>query len=77
MEIKHVINLFNNRKTFFNEHPEAYRFLKENFSQKQEVGSSIEIKIVGVDGVEKSTSIKLMESDMPFMDSLSGVLREK
>lgn len=77
MEIKHVINLFNNRKTFFNAHPEAYRFLKENFSQKQEVGSSIEIKIVGVDGAEKSTSIKLMESDMPFMDSLSGVLREK
>lgn len=77
VNIKDVINLLQNKKHFFNGHPDVYRFIIDNFGTKQEAGTVVEMKVIKPSGEEVSTSMKFKETDMPFLDSVSNILSEK
>lgn len=77
VNIKDVINLLQNKKHFFNGHPDTYRFIIDNFGTKQEVGTVIEMKVIKPSGEEASTSMKFTETDMPFLDSVGNLLNDK
>lgn len=72
-----LLSLFKNRKSFFNNHPDAYRFMKQQLGAKQMPGTMIHISISTPDGMEAGTSLTLDETDMPFMDAVTNLLNEK
>lgn len=76
IKLQKLITLFNERKTFFNNHPDTYRFMRDTLGRKMPEGTCIEIS-VKVPGEEKvSTEINIDKTDKKFVDSLSDILKE-
>ena len=66
--------LFNERKTFFNNHPESYQFMRKTFEKKLPVGTEIEIIVKTPEGEVSFTTMEIQEIDKKFVDSLSDIL---
>ena len=66
--------LFNERKNFFNNHPESYQFMRKTFEKKLPVGTEIEIIVKTPEGEVSSTTMEIQEIDKKFVDSLSDIL---
>lgn len=45
IKLQKLITLFNERKNFFNNHPDTYRFIKNTFGNKLLVGTKITISV--------------------------------
>ena len=74
LKLQKLIVLFNERKTFFNNHPESYRFIRKTFEQKLLEGTEIEVVVRSPKGESTSTIIEIQKEDKKFMDSLSDIL---
>lgn len=77
MNIKDVISLLQNKKSFFNGHPDTYRFVIDHFGAKQELGTVVEVKMIKPSGEEAVTSMTFVEQDMPFLNAISNILNER
>ena len=76
IKLQKLITLFNERKTFFNNHPDSYRFLCDTFGKKLPEGTEIQIIVKVPQETETSTQIILQNSDKKFVDSISDILAE-
>ena len=76
IKLQKVISLFNERKNFFNNHPDAYRFMLDNFGQDIPVGTEIEISINKNSAQSEKTKIKIEQADKRFIDSLTDILKK-
>ena len=74
LKLQKLIVLFNERKTFFNNHPESYKFIRKTFEKKLPEGTEIEIIVRSPKGEATSTTIEIQKADKKFMDSLSDIL---
>lgn len=70
IKLQKLIAVFNERKTFFNNHPELYRFVLKTLEEKPEEGTEIELLIRKPQGEAVSERIVLDPQDMKFMDSI-------
>ena len=76
MKFQKILTIFNERKTFFNNHPETYAFIRKNLGNRLPVGTKVTISIQLPDEEAKSVSFEAEEVDKKFLDSLSDVLSE-
>ena len=76
LKLQKLIVLFNERKTFFNNHPESYRFMKKIFGKKLAVGTEIKVIVRTPEGKVSSTTVKIEEIDKKFVDSFSDILSD-
>lgn len=76
IKLQKLITLFNERKTFFNNHPDSYRFLRDNFGKKLPEGTEIQVILKVPQEEEVSTKIIVENSDKKFVDSISDILAE-
>ena len=74
LKLQKLIVLFNERKTFLNNHPESYRFMRKIFGNKLLEETEIEIIVRSPKGEVVSTTIEIQKEDKKFMDSLSDIL---
>ncbi len=74
LKLQKLIVLFNERKTFFNNHPESYRFMRKTLEKKLAEGTEIEVTVRTPKGEITSTTIEIQKEDKKFMDSLSDIL---
>ncbi len=74
LKLQKLIVLFNERKNFFNNHPESYRFMRKTFEKKLAVGTEIEIIVKTPEGEVSSTTMEIQEIDKKFVDSFSDIL---
>ena len=74
LKLQKLIVLFNERKNFFNNHPESYKFMRKTFEKKLAVGTEIEVIVRTPKGESTSTTIEIKKEDKKFMDSLSDIL---
>lgn len=74
IKLQKLITLFNERKNFFNNHPDAYAFLKNNLGTKLPVGTEITINVYKPGENKKDVKLKVEEIDKKFLDSLSDIL---
>ena len=74
LKLQKLIVLFNERKTFFNNHPESYQFLRKTFGRKLAEGTEIEVIVRTPKGEMTSTTIEIQKADKKFMDNLSDIL---
>ena len=74
LKLQKLIVLFNERKTFFNNHPESYQFMHKTFEKKLAEGTKIEVIVRNPKGETTSTTIEIQKTDKKFMDSLSNIL---
>ena len=76
IKLQKLITLFNERKTFFNNHPDTYRFMCDTFGKKLPVGTEIQVIVKVPQGEETSTQIIIQDVDKKFVDSISDILGE-
>ena len=74
LKLQKLMILFNERKTFFNNHPESYQFMRKTFEKKLPVGTEIEIIVKTPEGEVSFTTMEIQEIDKKFVDSLSDIL---
>ena len=74
MKLQKVITLFNERKNFFNKHPDTYQFVKKNLGEKLPIGTKVTITIQQPNESAKSVEFEAEEVDKKFLDSLSDIL---
>lgn len=74
IKLQKIITLFNERKNFFNNHPESYAFLKNNLGSKLPVGTNIVITVEKPSETVQSVQLKVEDVDKKFLDSLSDIL---
>ena len=74
LKLQKLMILFNERKNFFNNHPESYQFMRKTFEKKLPVGTEIEIIVKTPEGEVSSTTMEIQEIDKKFVDSLSDIL---
>ncbi len=74
IKLQKLITLFNERKNFFNNHPDSYKFMRDTFGKKLPEGTHIEVIVKTPQGDVSDTTIVLEESDKKFMDSISDIL---
>lgn len=77
MNIKSLISLLQYKKAFFDGHPDIYKFVIDNFRSKQEIGTTIDIKMTKPSGEVSFTSMSFSESDITFLDAVSSVLNDR
>lgn len=70
IKLQRLITVFNERKTFFNNHPNLYQFALKTAAEKLEEGTEIELMIRKPQGEAVSEKIVLEAQDMKFMDSI-------
>lgn len=73
-KLQKLITLFNERKNFFNNHPDLYRFIKKTFGNKMPVGTKITITVQRTDGEMQEASFGVDEQDKKFIDALIGLI---
>ena len=73
-KLQKLITAFNERKTFFNNHPEAYQFINKSFGTNVPVGSKITISMEKPNGGAETVDIIIDEKDKKFVDSVSDIL---
>ena len=76
IKLQKVISLFNERKNFFNNHPDVYRFIGDTFGQQLPVGTQIEIKVQKPSGLAELVQFQVQPVDKKFVDSLSDILKK-
>ena len=76
IKLQKVITLFNERKNFFNNHPDAYNYMNEIVGQGIPLGTEIEIKVKKPNEQSESVKIKIEEIDKKFIDSFSDILKK-
>ena len=76
IKLQKMISLFNERKNFFNNHPDAYRFMHKNMGQEIPVGTKITISMEKPSGGTESVDIIVESVDKKFVDSLSDILKK-
>ncbi len=76
IKLQKLISLFNERKNFFNNHPDVYRYMHETFGQELPVGTELEIIVKKTTGQTESVKFKVEEQDKKFVDSLSDILKK-
>ena len=74
LKLQKLIVLFNERRTFFNNHPESYRFMRKTFEQKLPEGTEIEVVVKTPEGEITSTKMEVLQADKKFLDSFSDIL---
>lgn len=74
IKLQKLITLFNERKTFFNNHPDTYRFVREVFGTEIEEGTEIQVIVKQPQKQAVSTEMVLQSSDMKFVDSIREIL---
>ena len=74
LKLQKLITLFNERKNFFNNHPDSYRFLRETFGKKLPEGTEIQVIVKTPEGKLSSTTIEIQAPDKKFMDGISDIL---
>ena len=74
IKLQKLITLFNERKNFFNNHPDTYVFLKNNLGSKLPIGTEITISVHKMGGNAEDVKLKIEETDKKFLDSLSDIL---
>ena len=74
IKLQKLITLFNERKNFFNNHPDTYAFLKDNLGNKLPIGTEIVISVQRPGENAKDVKLKVEEIDKKFLDSLSDIL---
>ena len=77
LKLQKLISLFNERKNFFNNHPDSYRFMKDTFGRKLPEGTQIQVKVIRPDAELSGTTITIQEPDKKFFDSLSDILADR
>ena len=75
IKLQKLITLFNERKNFFNNHPDAYRFMLDNFQDKLPVGTELDISVKRPSGKAESVRVIIDEKDKKFVDCISDVLK--
>lgn len=76
IKLQKLIALFNERKIFFNNHPDLYRFMHEALGQELPVGTEIAITVQKPSGQPETVRFDVEEVDKKFIDSLSDILRK-
>lgn len=76
LKLQKLISLFNERKNFFNNHPDAYRFMTDIVGQGIPVGTEIEIMVKKPDSQSEKVKIKVDDIDKKFVDNLSDIVRK-
>lgn len=76
IKLQKLIRLFNQRKAFFNAHPDAYSYMKNTFKTRQEEGTEIQVIVNSPRGTSSSVTVRLQESDMEFFDCIAELLSE-
>ncbi len=74
IKLQKLITLFNERKNFFNNHPESYRFMRDTFGKKLPEGTEIQVVVKRPDEGIETTKIVIEEIDKKFVDSISDLL---
>ena len=74
IKLQKLITLFNERKNFFNNHPDTYVFLKKTLGTRLPIGTEITINVQKPGENVQNVTIKVEEVDKKFLDSLSEVL---
>lgn len=69
-----LITLFNERKNFFNNHPDTYAFLKDTLGSKLPIGTELTITVQKPGESAQEVKFKVEEVDKKFLDSLSDIL---
>ena len=76
IKLQKLITLFNERKNFFNNHPDTYRFITNTFGNKLPVGTKITISVQKPNENAKSVALDVEEVDKKFLDSLGDILNK-
>ncbi len=76
IKLNKIISLFNERKNFFNNHPDLYRFMCDNVAQGLPLGTEIEVKIKRESGKAESVKFEVQEVDKKFVDSFADILKK-
>ena len=76
IKLQKLITLFNERKNFFNNHPDSYRFMKDTFGKKLPIGTEIQVIVKEPQKEETATKIIIQEIDKKFIDSACDILGE-
>lgn len=74
IKLQKLITLFNERKNFFNNHPDTYAFLKDNLGDRLPVGTEIAVTIQKPGDEIKTVKFKVEEVDKKFLDAASDIL---
>ncbi len=70
-----AMKVFNERKTFIQNHPEFFDFVVGKFGEELPTDTVIELKVVTPDGEEWSASAKLCETDQKILEALRNLIR--
>lgn len=70
-----AMKVFNERKTFIQNHPEFFDFVVGKFGEELPTDTVIELKVVTPDGEERSASAKLCETDQKILEALRNLIR--
>ena len=73
-KLQGVITLFNERKTFFNNHPDTYQFMRDILGEELPEGTVIEISVTRPTEEDKTNMLIVEKEDKRFVDSISDIL---
>ena len=76
LKLQKLISLFNERKNFFNNHPNAYRFMTDTVGQGLPEGTEIEIMVKKPDAQPEKVRIKVDKIDKKFVDNFSDIVKK-
>ena len=76
LKLQKLISLFNERKNFFNNHPNAYRFMTDTVGQGLPEGTEIEIMVKKPDAQPEKVKIKVDKIDKKFVDNFSDIVKK-
>jgi len=76
LKLQKLISLFNERKNFFNNHPDAYRFMTDTVGQGLPEGTEIEIMVKKPDAQPEKVKIKVDKIDKKFVDNFSDIVKK-
>lgn len=74
LKLQKLITAFNEKKNFFNNHPDVYQFIDKTFGENIPVGTKISINVERPNGNVEYVDICIDEKDKKFVDSLSEIL---
>ena len=74
-KLQSLITLFNEKKIFFNNHPDFYHFIRNTFSQNLSEGTEIEIIVKNPTGTSVSSKITIDSKDQKFVNGISKLFQ--
>lgn len=70
-----AMKMFNERKTFIQNHPDFFNFVVGTFGEKIEDDTVIELRIVKPGGEEQSSSARICDSDQKILEAVRNLIR--